>query len=203
MSVLDLSGSSLRRESDLKDLGLAIGFNNPKLTTLKLTSLNIKKPGCLGMNLIRGLWDLKYLETLHLDRIGISSCDGEYLDFGRIMNLKFVTLAHSKFKIRSFVYAFYRNNQLRHLDLSYQGGIEYIVNKEGDFNFNLPNTLSTLNLTGINHIVMKDYFTIRLIGENELQLFEFRSNSIQTLTEFIISKPNNGIPFSVDFSQTT
>ena len=201
VTVLDMSGSSLRRESDLKDLSLAIGLNNPKLTTLKLTSLNTKKPGCFGMNLIRGLWDLKYLEKLHLDRIGISSCDGEYLDFSQIMKLKFVTLAHSKFNVRSFVYAFYRNSELRHLDLSYQGGIEYIVNRVGEFHFDLSNTMSTLNLSGINHIVMKDYFTIRLIGENELQFFEFRSNSIQTLTEFIINKPNNRIPLTADFSQ--
>ena len=201
VAVLDMSGSSLRRESDLKDLSLAIGFNNSKLTTLKLSSLYIQKQVCLGENLLKNLGRLKYLEKLHLDRIGISNCDDEYLNFGQIMNLQYLTLAHSRFNVRSLEEAFKRNKELRHLDLSYQGGIEFIVNDEGAFDFNLSDKLSTLNLSGINHIMMEDYFRIRLFGENELQLFVFRSNSIQTLTELVINKPNHRIPLTADFSR--
>ena len=200
MSVLDMSGSALRNESDLKDLSLAIGFNNTKLTTLKLTSLNVQKPVCLGMNILWKLTHLKYLENLYMDRIGIRSCDGEHLDFGQITNLQFVTLAYSKLTVRSFVLAFKRNKHLRYLDLSYQGGQECIVNNTGAFQFHLPNKLNTLKSFGNQSKDHKRLFHCETFWGNELQLFVFQNNSVQTLTELIISKPNNRIPLTVDFS---
>ena len=197
METLDLSDTRGMSVADLYETFQ--GLRSTKISTLILSSFKewIDHPVELRAEYFSRLNLLHHLRRLYLDDTNIRII-ADWIALGSCEQLDFLTLARNRIGPDIFLSTTFIENleQILHLDLSFQG-----TSDEKTIILRLSPSIIFLNLAGFN-VPNKphDMDLIELHDPNNLYLFNFSYNSVQSIKEIRFNIPSPITRLTVDLS---